>query len=136
MIFGLKFGRLGNRNNKSSAPVKPIDNSILLVKDQDGKPVFGAKVELSSRNSVFVAYTDEDGRAKISGTYGDYYVLTISGDNIETKVIEDWKFQDNYQVDVVVKPYLNLEPEYIFLCPENQYTDNVDVSSNVSWSIE
>lgn len=136
MIFGFRFGKLGNTNGNLS--VKPIsfDTSTIIVKDQYGKPVVGVKVEISNGTSVFISYTDENGNAELKGKYDDVYVLTISGENIETKIIYDWVFQDNYEIQVDEKPYLEITPEYIWLTRGNNYTDTVDVMSNVYWFIQ
>ena len=32
--------------------------------------------------------------------------------------------------------YLNVEPEYIWLLPENDFSEDVVIYSNVSWTIE
>lgn len=136
MIFGFRFGKLGNTNGNLS--VKPIsfDASTIIVKDQYGNPVIGVKVEISNGTSVFISYTDQYGNVELKGRYDDVYVLTISGENIETKIIYDWVFQDNYEIQVDEKPYLEVTPEYIWLTRGNNYTDTVDVMSNVDWFIQ
>lgn len=136
MIFGFRFGKLGNTNGNLS--VKPIsfDTSTIIVKDQYGNPVIGVKVEISNGTSVFISYTDQYGNVELKGKYDDVYVLTISGENIETKIIYDWVFQDNYEIQVDEKPYLEVTPEYIWLTRGNNYTDKVDVMSNVYWFIQ
>ena len=136
MIFGFRFGKLGNTNGNLS--VKPIsfDTSTIIVKDQYGNLVIGVKVEISNGTSVFISYTDQYGNVELKGKYDDVYVLIISGENIETKIIYDWVFQDNYEIQVDEKPYLEVEPEYIWLTRGNNYTDNVDVMSNVDWFIQ
>lgn len=136
MIFGFRFGKLGNTNGNLS--VKPIsfDTSTIIVKDQYGNPVIGVKVEISNGTSVFISYTDQYGNVELKGKYDDVYVLTISGENIETKIIYDWVFQDNYKIQVDEKPYLEITPEYIWLTRGNNYTDTVDVMSNVDWFIQ
>lgn len=136
MIFGFRFGKLGNTNGNLS--VKPIsfDTSTIIVKDQYGNPVIGVKVEISNGTSVFISYTDQYGNVELKGKYDDVYVLTISGENIETKIIYDWVFQDNYEIQVDEKPYLEVTPEYIWLTRGNNYTDTVDVMSNVDWFIQ
>ena len=73
---------------------------------------------------------------ELKGKYDNVYVLTISGENIETKIIYDWVFQDNYEIQVDEKPYLEVKPEYIWLTRGNNYTDTVDVMSNVDWFIQ
>lgn len=109
MIFGFRFGKLGNATDNLS--VKPIsfDNSTIIVKDQYGNSVVGAKVEISNGTSVFISYTDENGKVELKGKYGNVCVLTISGENIETKIIYDWVFQDNYEIQVDEKPYLEVK---------------------------
>lgn len=136
MIFGFRFGKLGNTNGNLS--VKPIsfDTSTIIVKDQYGNPVIGVKVEISNGTGVFISYTDRYGNVELKGKYDDVYVLTISGENIETKIIYDWVFQDNYEIQVDEKPYLKITPEYIWLTRGNNYTDTVDVMSNVDWFIQ
>lgn len=136
MIFGFRFGKLGNTNGNLS--VKPIsfDTSTIIVKDQYGNPVIGVKVEISNGTSVFISYTDQYGNVELKGKYDDVYVLTISGENIETKIIYDWVFQDNYEIQVDEKPFLEVTPEYIWLTRGNNYTDTVDVMSNVDWFIQ
>ena len=136
MIFGFRFGKLGNTNGNLS--VKPIsfDTSTIIVKDQYGNPVIGVKVEISNGTSVFISYTDQYGNVELKGKYDDVYVLTISGENIETKIIYDWVFQDNCEIQVDEKPYLEVTPEYIWLTRGNNYTDTVDVMSNVDWFIQ
>lgn len=134
MILGFNFGKLGN-NNLFSVPSEPIEIATITVIDQNGNYVSGVKVEISNSSSIFISYTDNNGRAEIKGVYGEYYTLTISGNNIETQTISDWQFQDNFEIKVSEKPYLELNPEYIFLCPGNKYTDNVDILSNVDWFI-
>lgn len=136
MIFGFRFGKLGNTNGNLS--VKPIsfDTSTIIVKDQYGNPVIGVKVEISNGTSVFISYTDQYGNVELKGKYDDVYVLTISGENIETKIIYDWVFQDNYEIQVDEKPYLEVTPEYIWLTRGNNYTNTVDVMSNVDWFIQ
>lgn len=136
MIFGFRFGKLGNTNGNLS--VKPISfgTSTIIVKDQYGNPVIGVKVEISNGTSVFISYTDQYGNVELKGKYDDVYVLTISGENIETKIIYDWGFQDNYEIQIDKKPYLEVKPEYIWLTRGNNYTDTVDVMSNVDWFIQ
>lgn len=136
MIFGFRFGKLGNTNG--NLYVKPIsfDTSTIIVKDQYGNPVIGVKVEISNGTSVFISYTDQYGNVELKGKYDDVYVLTISGKNIETKIIYDWVFQDNYEIQVDEKPYLEVKPEYIWLTRGNNYADTVDVMSNVDWFIQ
>lgn len=136
MILCFRFGKLGNTNGNLS--VKPIsfDTSTIIVKDQHGNPVIGVKVEISNGTSVFISYTDQYGNVELKGKYDDVYVLTISGENIETKIIYDWVFQDNYEIQVDEKPYLEVKPEYIWLTRGNNYNDTVDVMSNVDWFIQ
>lgn len=136
MIFGFRFGKLGNTTDNLSVKHISFDNSTIIVKDQYGNSVVGAKVEISNGTSVFISYTDENGNVELKGKYGNVYVLTISGENIETKIIYDWVFQDNYEIQVDEKPYLEVKPEYIWLTRGNNYTDTVDVMSNVDWFIQ
>ena len=137
MLFSFRFGKLGNKNNNlSNKPIVSFDTSTLIILDQNGNSVVGAKVEVSNIASVFISYTDENGNAKIKGKYGNIYTLTISGENIETKVIYDWHFQESYNIQVETKPFLEVKPEYIWLTRGNNYTDNVDVLSNVDWFIQ
>lgn len=137
MLFGFRFGKLGNKkNNLSNKPIVSFDTSTLIILDQNGNSVVGAKVEVSNGASVFISYTDENGKAEIKGKYGNIYTLTISGENIETKVIYDWQFQESYNIQVETKPFLEVKPEYIWLTRGNNYTDTVDVMSNVDWFIQ
>lgn len=136
MIFGFKIGKLSNTNGNLSAKPIPFDTSVIIVKDWHGNPAIGVKVEISNKTSVFISYTDEYGKAELKGKYGDVYILIISGENIETKTYTDWVFQDNYEIQVDEKPYLKIEPEYIWLTCGNNYTDTVDVVSNAEWYLQ
>lgn len=136
MIFGLKFGRLGNiYDNLSTTPIISLDTTVITIVDQNNKPAINIRCEISNKSSVFIAFTDKDGKAKLNGVYGNYYTLSVSGDNIDTKVIQDWLFKDGYKLQVYDKPILKIAPEFIWLTRSNNYSDVVNVISNVDWLI-
>lgn len=137
-MISFHFGKLGNdweQFLQNGGNVPRYDTIVVLVLDENGSPVTGAKVELIQQTVLFFTYTDDEGKAIVQGETGESYTLIISGDKIETKTLNNWLFNDS-TIQVEIKKYLEVNPEYIWLTRGNNYTDTVDVMSNVDWFIQ
>lgn len=134
-MIGFNFGRLGNNSDYFINTTSDYDVVTIVVNDENGNPIVGAKVEIVQQTVLFFTYTDENGEAIVQGENGEHYTLIISGERIETKELKDWAFE-NSTIQVKEKKFLEIHPEYIWLTRGNNYTDNVDVMSNVDWFIQ
>lgn len=134
-MINLHFSKLGNDWDsilRNGGNVPSHDTAVITVIDDSGKPVVGAKIEISQQTILYFAYTDNNGEAIVQGKKGESYTIVISGDRIETNTQVDWSFNDSI-IQVEAKKYLEVKPEYIWLTRGNNYTDTVDVMSNVDW---
>lgn len=137
-MIGFHFGKLGNgweQFLQNGGNVPRYDTVVVLILDEKGNPVTGVKVELIQQTVLFFTYTDDEGKAIVQGETDESYTLIISGDKIETKTLNNWLFTDS-TIQVETKKYLEVKPEYIWLTRGNNYTDTVDVMSNVNWFIQ
>lgn len=134
-MIGFNFGRLGNNSDYFINTTLDYGVVTIVVNDENGNPIVGAKVEIVQQTVLFFTYTDENGEAIVQGENGKHYTLIISGERIETKELKDWAFE-NSTIQVEEKKFLEIHPEYIWLTRGNNYTDNVDVMSNVDWFIQ
>lgn len=133
-MLGFNFGKLGNVWDFLHRAALDYDTAIIVVTDADGNPIVGAKVEIVRQTVLFFSYTDENGEVVVHGKNGEHYTLIISGEKIETTEISDWTF-GNATIQVKEKKFLEIRPEYIWLTPQNFFTDDVEVTSNVDWII-
>lgn len=137
-MVGFRLGKLGNDWEQLllNGGLSPdYDTAVITVVDGNGNPIADAKVEIKQQATVFFTHTDSKGEATMQGKNGESYTMTISGEKIETLVLDNWVFSDA-TVQVEVKKYLEIRPEYIWLMRSNNYTDSVDVLSNVDWFIQ
>ena len=134
-MLGFRFGKLGNECDFFINATSDYDTATIVVNDENGNPVVGAKVEIVQQTILFFTYTDGNGEATVQGIVGEQYTLIISGDDIETKEIKNWDFGST-AIQVTEKKFLEIQPEYIWLTPQNHFTDDVQVMSNVNWIIQ
>lgn len=135
-MVGLKFGRLGNDwGELIFADTESEDTACITISDENGTLISGVVIKvLRNGDIISTAVTGTNGIASVTGKIGETYTLQISGTKIESKTISGWEFGD-LKVEVVLKKYLEIDPDYIWLTKGNNYTDDVDVTSNVVWNI-
>ena len=134
--MGLRFSRLGNDwGELIFTDTESEDVAHVTISDENGTLISGVIIKvLRNGNITSTAVTDTNGIAIVTGKVGETYTLQISGTKIESKTISGWEFRD-LKVEVVLKKYLEIDPDYIWLTKGNNYIDNVDVMSNVIWNI-
>lgn len=134
--MGRLFGRLGNEMESfrlNSGVI--LDKCSIIVKNENGDLVVGAKVQLIFEGQIkFSTTTNKNGEAILQGINGNLYELKIISDSIQ-EFTENFQFIENSQSEIIVsvKKYLEINPKFIWLTKSNNYTENVNVISNTNW---